>query len=510
MVARTLTAAQIAALRIPTSEEIQNVAAAIPQLELGTYREWDARPGKFLEVGPGIIRLFSTSSHLPDAARDRALESAHREMQARLRRERAVYRSPMALVTDSDLASLDPGGGSSRMRTSRGKITAWSSRSRSRMKQQLNRIDYTPLFEDGLEPAMVTLTMPGKDDDGRDTWTDFAPTPEAFKVIVNNFCRAYRDAWGTGIKGVWKLEFQTRGAPHLHIVMTPPAGIAKGSFPFEFKAWVSRAWARAVGSKGNVHIRHERAGTNVEYVGEQYRDPRRIAVYFAKHGFYAAKDYQNELPKPWRDAIENGERGARFWGVWGLKKASAVLQLDDAGNTTVETLIDPLGVSRIWPNITGHYQRNDDGTWVLVEERRTSATDASWARAYQRMADDAGTRSSDAVKVERYMRKIARARAMSNGPARTITRGDGSVRTYKQPELVRNKHGQLVLARDNPTIRRIRFEAPDDQGTFRTVRRYRIGYYQGGSGFLLVNDGRENGRDIQRILDRRGRWEIAA
>lgn len=140
-----------------------------------------------------------------------------------------------------------------------------------------------------------------------------------------------------------------------------------------------------------------------------------------------------------------------------------------------------------------HYRRTDDGTWVLVEELRPSVTDASWARAYQRQADDAGTRSSDAVKVQRYMRKLAKAHAM---------RGQ---------QLVRNKHGQLVLPRESHAIRRVKFEAAHpDTGEIRTIRRYRIGYYAGGSGFLLLNDGRVNGRDVQRILDRRSRWQVAA
>ncbi len=109
------------------------------------------------------------------------------------------------------------------------------------------------------------------------------------------------------------------------------------------------------------------------------------------------------------------------------------------------------------------------------------------------MVDDAGTRSADDVKVQRYMRKMSKSLAMRGQP------------------LVKNKHGQLVLPRDSRAIRRVRFEAPDVRtGEIRVHRRYRIGYYHGGSGFLLVHDGRVTGRDIQRILDRKERWEIVA
>lgn len=495
MVARTLTSSQLDALSIPTADQMRTIAATIPQLELGSWREWDARPGVFLEVGPGLVRVFRTAAHLPDAARDRAWLAGRRTVDQQLARERALYRSPMALLSDGDLEALDRRK-PRRIKTSTGRITGWSRRSRARMNMQLRRVDFTPLFEDGLEPAMVTLTMPGRDESGRDIWSEYAPTPGDFKKIVNRFTAAYRAAWGQPIRGVWKMEFQDRGAPHLHILMTPPAGLCGGRRPVEFRAWLARAWPQCVGSEGIARERHEAftlRRQTIEYVGDGYRDPQRIAVYFGKHSTFREKEYQNEMPRIWRDAVANGEDGARFWGVWGLKKGSAVLQLDDAGSASVESMVDPLGVSMIAAHITRHYQRLDDGTWVLVEERRPSATDASVLRAAQRAADDAGSRSSDVAKVQRHMRKLSRSLAM---------RGQ---------RLERNKHGQPILPRDSRAIRRIRFEAPDrDTGELRTIRRYRVGYYAGGSGFLLVSDGRRSARDIQRILDNRARWEVAA
>lgn len=476
MVARTLTATQIAALRIPTAEEVRNVADTIPQLELGTWREWDARPGSFLEVGPGILRFFRTASHLPDAARDRLLKARVRDSRFQLAHEQMLYRSPMALLTDGDVEHVARDGGKrGTVKVRHGKITAWSRRSRNRMQMQLNRLDYTPLFEAGLEPAMVTLTLPGE-------WEQLAPTPEAFKKIVDRFTTAYRNSWNAPIRGVWKMEFQRRGAPHLHILMTPPAGTAHGAYPYEFRQWLSRAWARAVGATGEERLRHEKAGTGVDYVGDGYRDPRRIAQYFGKHGFFEAKEYQNEIPELWRAAIAEGERGARYWGVWGLKKASAVLQLDDAGSASVATVLDPLGAVDVVKRIISVTE---------AEERRPSATDASVARVYQRAVDDLGSQSSDDVRVQRYMRKLSKSMA------------------YRGVELVRNAHGQLVLPPEK--IRRIKYEAAHpDTGEIRTLRRYRVGYYHGGGGFLLVNDGVQSARNVQRLLDHRSRWTAAA
>jgi hypothetical protein len=355
MVARMLTAGQIAALRLPTAQEMHTIAAAIPQLERGTWQAWETSPGSFLEVAPGMLRFVRKSAHVDDAARDRGLERRVADQKYQLARERALYRSPMALLTDADVNAAAGGSGVPLVAGKR--ITAWSRKSRSRMNQQLRRLDFTPLFQDGLEPAMVTLTMPGTGNDGdRNYWQELTPTPASFKRMLDNFTRAYARAWGKRLAGVWKMEFQQRGAPHVHILMTPPPGVAQDSEPLEFPAWLSRTWARIVGSDGDARLRHERAGTGIDYVGEAYRDPQRIAVYFGKHGFFGQKEYQNELPKIWADAIQAGERGARYWGVWALKKASAVLELDQVGSASIEVLIDPLGVSRIAANIIRHYR----------------------------------------------------------------------------------------------------------------------------------------------------------
>lgn len=297
-----------------------------------------------------MLRLFRTSDHLKDAAGDRALAGKNPMLDARL--EAAAYRESMALLTKSELALLD----APMVKTSSNRrITSWTRRSRSRMQQQLNRLDFTPLFEDQLEPAMVTLTMPGE-------WEHLAPTPAEFKKIVGKFTDAYRDAWGRRPRAVWKLEFQRRGAPHLHILMTPPPGESCGreAGGLEFGAWLQKTWPRCVGATGDERVKHEKAHApryTIDYVGDQYRDPRRIAAYFGKHGFFSAKDYQNQVPQLWLDAIDAGATGARFWGVWGLEKASTVLLLDEAGSARVETLLDPLGIVRTVADVIGHYQR---------------------------------------------------------------------------------------------------------------------------------------------------------
>lgn len=186
----------------------------------------------------------------------------------------------------------------------RGSITAWSRKSRARMARRLAELDYNPLFADPTRlPAMVTLTLPAD-------FRTCTPDGETFKRQVKAFRRRWEREWGP-MTGVWKLEFQSRGAPHLHILVSPP------SSP-NFHQWLSSTWASVVAHPDpDEREAHRLAGTNVDYgKGLRNRDPRRVAVYFSKHGLLTGKDYQNRVPDNW-------EKVGRFWGYWNLAPAVA-------------------------------------------------------------------------------------------------------------------------------------------------------------------------------------------
>jgi hypothetical protein len=138
----------------------------------------------------------------------------------------------------------------------RGTIHAWSSRSRTRMVARLSDLDYTRLYgryrtfdacghdyADFLGacpacrstratlvdrsrrlPAMLTLTYPGD-------WLVVAPDGETVKRHFNALARRYERAWNEPLVCVWKLEFQARGAPHLHLSTTPPMGFTSITGP---------------------------------------------------------------------------------------------------------------------------------------------------------------------------------------------------------------------------------------------------------------------------------------
>lgn len=253
-----------------------------------------------MTVAPGMVSLSRRDRNLAEKALERRF--GERADEVRALREGGLY----------------PGGMTG---AKRDQIRAFTRQSRARMVRVLCTLDYAPLFEDGQQPAMVTLTLPGD-------WEKIAPTASDFKKSVERFRAHYRHSWGRSMVAVWKMEFQRRGAPHLHLLTTPPAGRARGTGE-TFMEWLGRAWAGACQTAkilGEAEaVKHVNAGTGIDYDERgQWADAKRIAVYYAKHGLYGAKEYQNQAPALW---VEAGTVG-RFWGYWGLKKGGSTVELD--------------------------------------------------------------------------------------------------------------------------------------------------------------------------------------
>lgn len=301
-----------------TAEECQESA-----LSIGRF-EWDGREGPVpqVEVFPGLVRLTA-----PDMNR----------------REKTANRN----ADSPPIVSLAEGEPES---TGTGIIRGWSRRSRARMVSTMAELDLAPLLLQEGRPAMVTLTYPGE-------WLSVAPDGATVKGHLQAFFKRFQRAWGTPWLGVWKLEFQRRGAPHFHLLMVPPEGEAgtarraeyeakvalwkagKGKRPRwksavgdgkNFRAWLSLNWADIVGHADPEERRkHIIAGTGIDYAeGDRARDPKRAAVYFGKHGSFAAKDYQHVVPESW---AESERSVGRFWGYKGLSKVhgTAMLTYED-------------------------------------------------------------------------------------------------------------------------------------------------------------------------------------
>jgi hypothetical protein len=179
------------------------------------------------------------------------------------------------------------------------------------MLKRLLSLDYSPLFGNSKRtPVMITLTYPGE-------WQSVAKDGKASKRHIELLKKRYEREFGEPLIGVWKLEFQSRGAPHTHILssITMELGL--------FQVWLSKAWSEIVAHPDpDQREKHLRAGTQVKAWPDFYKEtPHSISHYFGKHSSAnkgGVKEYQNRAPELW---IQSGSIG-RFWGYWGLTPAT--------------------------------------------------------------------------------------------------------------------------------------------------------------------------------------------
>jgi hypothetical protein len=295
--------ASLWAPRFPSSELVDQAAALLPRVRraVGPDSWLTEGPRPYIRIGPGVVEVRSK-----DYARaERTLErQAHqRDVDVELL---AQYFEEHGCFPD------DP--------TPTRTITEWSRKSRSNMIRTLGLIDFMPMYADRTRlPGMLTLTYSGD-------WLTVAPSGKAVKVHLKALRKRYCRAWGEDLRCVWKLEFQRRGAPHIHMLMVPPHGFRDG---MPFYLWVRRAWADIVAHPDPAeYAKHLDAGTRVDY-GEGLRasDPKRVAVYFSKHSTFRDKEYQHVVPPEWR---EPGNGPGRFWGYWGLERHSATVEVSQS------------------------------------------------------------------------------------------------------------------------------------------------------------------------------------
>lgn len=352
--------------------------ASLVSVAAGAFRDlavipgWDGSEGRRyrLSVAPGAVQLAVRDlarsertdndpldgfdaylARHPEARRPKLRPSEHPTQVETI--HDAIYGYGRRLVDN------DPGRRDDRL--SWREVTAWSSKSRRRMQLVFAQLDYAPLFAAGV-PAMVTLTYPG-------SWLEVAPNGRAVKAHFRALERRWFRRWRTPLRCLWKLEFQRRGAPHLHLFVVPP-GDARA-----FRAWLSLTWADIVGADASTgeRRRHVLAGTAVDYAeAARMRDPRRLAVYFMKHGQKTRddKEYQHVVPMAWRG---RGDGPGRFWGYRGLEKVTSTVELHGRDFVVAKRVL------RRWSRAQGRtrpevVQRVDVTTGVLRRRRVTRRT----------------------------------------------------------------------------------------------------------------------------------------
>ncbi|OBH12341.1 hypothetical protein A9X04_17340 [Mycobacterium sp. E3247] len=312
-------------LRFPSPEMVAAAAAlfepAAPWASGPARRGAEPESGRFrITVGPGVVRLSWTNPVRIEKTAERGVAHHQRDVDDaafHVRRDlngdaghgdRAVGSSIRRSLT----ASEQPGTGAA--------ITEWSRKSRSSMCRTFAELDYSPLVESGRVPAMVTLTYPGD-------WEVVAPDGASVKRHMVLWRKRFQREYGEPARYIWKLEFQRRGAPHIHLWMAPPT--SPGRSGRSFAQWLSETWAQVVDHPDPVQkAKHRLAGTAIDVRnGLKACDPKRLAIYFTKHSspnLNGDKEYQHIVPELWR---RPGRGPGRFWGVYGLKKAIAVVEV---------------------------------------------------------------------------------------------------------------------------------------------------------------------------------------
>lgn len=310
-------------LRFPSPKMVAAAAAlfepAAPWACGPARRGVEPESGRFrITVGPGVVRLGWTNPVRVEKTAERAVAHHQRDVDG------AELRVKDELVAGDDhqavgcLTRRSPTG--SEQSGTGAVITEWSRKSRSSMCRTFAELDYSPLMESGRVPAMVTLTYPGD-------WEVVAPDGASVKRHMVLWRKRFQREYGEPARYIWKLEFQRRGAPHIHLWMAPP--ISPGRSGRGFAQWLSETWVQIVDHPDcEQKARHRLAGTAIDVRnGLKACDPKRLAIYFTKHSspnLDGDKEYQHIVPELWR---RPGHGPGRFWGVYGLQKATAVVEV---------------------------------------------------------------------------------------------------------------------------------------------------------------------------------------
>jgi len=185
----------------------------------------------------------------------------------------------------------------------RGTIVELSRKSRSRLAFIANN---TPVEF----VTMVTLTYPR-------AWPSDGKTVKRNLRAFLSWCRR---RWEK-VSYLWFLEFQRRGAPHVHLFLDAAVPQAAAQKKVLFGA-VSRSWYRIVGSDD---LRHLGAGTRVERI----REPDGARRYALKDAY---KTRQKRVPVEYQNV-------GRFWGC-SRNVPPAPAEIVPIDESTVRMLLD--------------------------------------------------------------------------------------------------------------------------------------------------------------------------
>jgi hypothetical protein len=227
-----------------------------------------------------------------------------------LSHKRTVLSVYADMVTVSEMHESAPGGGK------RGEIEAMSKGSRMRLLKLMHKLEYKSV-------TMVTLTYPAK----------FTKSGRKTKAHLKAFRRKFESKWGK-VKALWRLEFQSRGAPHYHIIYLDCPFIPIGE--------VSRIWYDIVKSKDENHLKN---GVDLKRIHDASQQ-KLIMHYVSKYIAKVQKDVT------YGEFTEIG----RWWGRWNITEPVpiTIVVRSGEGDDFVDNVLRSRGDSASWEPTDRH------------------------------------------------------------------------------------------------------------------------------------------------------------
>lgn len=168
----------------------------------------------------------------------------------------------------------------------RGEVRAFSVKSRSRLMKKISQLNKSVM------PIFVTLTYPSV----------FPKDFEEYKYHVHKFfISLFRKFPSAGV--IWKLEFQSRGAAHFHMLIFG-VGVS------DLLSFVPECWYRIAGQGDEKHLLWHQGLLGNQHCVQEIRSWNGVRSYASK--------YMGKLD-------ERTENTGRFWGVRGKVPFSHIM-----------------------------------------------------------------------------------------------------------------------------------------------------------------------------------------
>lgn len=147
--------------------------------------------------------------------------------------------------------------------------------------------------------------------------------------------------WYSGLEYVWILEFQTRGAPHLHVILSLPLEITSGD-----RVRLASSWSSLVCPRNDVYTSPKNGKTlrKRDAVKSVHLHPKTWEKIRKKRGTqryimsYALKPEQKKKPSQYKNV-------GRFWGASkGVKEAVKIRhRIDVTGHEEARKYLEHMG-----------------------------------------------------------------------------------------------------------------------------------------------------------------------